>query len=150
MQLKYLPQRNVHKVFLFYILWCLTLPVIQPFAILWVTKAVNVLSAPSYQVPAHGSTLHYRKLKKQFLTISCIYLITYVDQYNSVGTATRYDLDGPGIEPRLGARFSAPVQIGPWAHPASYTMSTRGFPEVKRPRRGADQPHSLAPMLKKE
>jgi len=24
-----------------------------------------------------------------------------------------------------GARFSAPVQTGPWAYPASYTMGTR-------------------------
>ena len=42
----------------------------------------------------------------------------------SVGIATRYRLDGPGIESRWGARFSAPVQTGPGAHPASYTMGT--------------------------
>ena len=29
------------------------------------------------------------------------------------------------------ARFSAPVQTGPGAHPASCTMDTRSFPEVK-------------------
>ena len=33
----------------------------------------------------------------------------------SVGIATRYGLDGPGIESRWGARFSAPVQTGPAA-----------------------------------
>ena len=38
---------------------------------------------------------------------------------SSVGTATAYGLDGPGIESRWGARFSAPVQTGPEAHPAS-------------------------------
>ena len=32
---------------------------------------------------------------------------------SSVGIATRYGLDGPGIESRWGARFSAPVQTGP-------------------------------------
>jgi len=48
------------------------------------------------------------------------------------------------------ARFSAPVQTGPGAHPASYTMCTVSFPEVKRPRCGADHPPHLAPRLKKE
>jgi hypothetical protein len=43
---------------------------------------------------------------------------------SSVGIATRYGLDGPGIESRWGARFSAPVQTGPGAHPASCTMGT--------------------------
>ena len=57
-----------------------------------------------------------------------------------VGIATRYGLDGPGIESRWGARFSAPVQSGPRAHPASCTMGTASFPEVKRPGRGADHP----------
>ena len=36
-------------------------------------------------------------------------------------TATRYRLDGPGIESRRVARFPAPVQTGHGAHPASYT-----------------------------
>ena len=30
-----------------------------------------------------------------------------------VGMATRYELDGPGIESRLGVKFSAPVQTSP-------------------------------------
>ena len=34
-----------------------------------------------------------------------------------------------------GARFSAPVQTGPGAHPASYTMCTGSFLGVKRPGR---------------
>ena len=41
-----------------------------------------------------------------------------------------YGLDGPGIESRWGARFSAPVQTGPEAHPASCTMVTGSFPGV--------------------
>ena len=40
----------------------------------------------------------------------------------------------------MGARFSAPVQTGPGAHPSSFTMGTRSFPEVKRPGRGLDHP----------
>ena len=43
---------------------------------------------------------------------------------SSFGIATRYGLDGPGIESRWGARFSAPAPTGPGAHPASYTMGT--------------------------
>ena len=41
---------------------------------------------------------------------------------SSVGIVTSYGMDGPGIESRWVARFSAPVQTGPGAHPASYTM----------------------------
>ena len=40
----------------------------------------------------------------------------------------------------VGARFSAPVQTGPGAHPVSYTMGTGSFPVVERPGRGADHP----------
>ena len=61
-------------------------------------------------------------------------------------------MNDPGIESRLGARFSAPVQTGPGAHPASYTMGTGSFPKVKRPGRGValtTHPY-LAPRLKKE
>jgi hypothetical protein len=41
-----------------------------------------------------------------------------------VTLATRYWLDDTGIESREGERFSASVQTGPAAHPASYTMGT--------------------------
>ena len=52
---------------------------------------------------------------------------------NTVGIATSYGLDGPGDRIPVGARFSAHVQTGPGAHPASYSMSTGSFPGVKRP-----------------
>ena len=45
-----------------------------------------------------------------------------------VGIATGYGLDGPGIESRWGARFSAPVQTCTGAHPASRTWGTGCFP----------------------
>ena len=51
----------------------------------------------------------------------------------------------------VGVRFSAPVQTGPGAHPASCTMGTGSFPQVKQqPRR---DPYRLAPssaVIKKE
>ena len=68
---------------------------------------------------------------------------------SSVGIATRYGLDGSGIESRWEARFFAPVLTGPGAHPASYTMATGSFPGVKRPGRGVFHPPHLAPKLKK-
>ena len=60
-----------------------------------------------------------------------------------VGVDTGYRLDGPGIESRWGAIFSAPVQTGPGAHPASCTMDTGSFPEVKNGRGVTLTPHPL-------
>jgi hypothetical protein len=60
-----------------------------------------------------------------------------------VGIATGYGLDGPGIESRWGARFSAPVQTGPGAHPASCAMGTGSFPGVKSGRGVTLTPHHL-------
>ena len=67
-----------------------------------------------------------------------------------VSIATRYGLDGPEIESRWDARLSAPVQTGPGAHSASYTVGTGSFFGVKWPRRGINHPPQLAPVLKKE
>ena len=72
------------------------------------------------------------------LYLSQILLISASGRDSSVGIATRYGLDGPGIESRWGARFSVPVQTCPGAHPASCTMGTGSFPGVKRPGRGVD------------
>jgi len=47
---------------------------------------------------------------------------------SSLGIATGYRLDGPGIESRWGATLSTPVLTGLGAHPASYTMGTVSFP----------------------
>ena len=59
------------------------------------------------------------------------------------GIATGYGLDGPGIESRWGARFSAPVQTGPGTLPASCTMCTGSFPGVKSGRGVTLTPHPL-------
>jgi hypothetical protein len=64
-----------------------------------------------------------------------------VGRDSSVGMATGYGLDGPRIESRWGgARFTAPVQLGPGAHPAFYAMGTGYFPGVERLGRGVDHP----------
>jgi hypothetical protein len=87
-------------------------------------------------------------LDEQYRHSYCLQLQVVRD--SSVGIATRYGLDGSGIESRWGARFSAPVQTGPGAHPATYTMRTASFPGVKRSGHGGDHPPHLAPRLKKE
>jgi len=58
----------------------------------------------------------------------------------AVGIATGYGLDGPGIKSRWEARFSAPVQTGPGAHRASYTMGKGSIRGVKRLGRGVHHP----------
>ena len=49
------------------------------------------------------------------------------------------------------ARFSAPVQTGPGAHPASSTMGTESIPELKSGRGVTLTPHRLlVPLVMKE
>ena len=50
----------------------------------------------------------------------------------------------------MGARFSAPVQTGPEAHPASCTMGTGSFPGVKSGRGVMLTPHLLLPPWSKK
>jgi hypothetical protein len=57
--------------------------------------------------------------------------------------ATGYGLDGPGIESRWEARFSAPAQTGPRAQPASCTMGTGSFSGVESDRGVTLTPHPL-------
>jgi hypothetical protein len=66
---------------------------------------------------------------------------TWYSRDSSVGIATRYGVDGPGIESKWGrAIFSAPVQTDPGTHPTSNTMVTGPSSGVKRPGRGVDHP----------
>ena len=74
-----------------------------------------------------------------------------VGRDGSVGIATGYGLNGPGIESRWGRDISAPVQTGPGAHPASCTMGTGSFPGVKNGRGVTLAPHPLlVPLVMKE
>ena len=47
---------------------------------------------------------------------------------SSVGIATGYGLGRSGDQIQVGSRFSAPVQTGPGAHPASCTIGTGSLP----------------------
>ena len=64
--------------------------------------------------------------------------------------ATRYGLDGLGIESRWERVFSAPVQTGPAAHTSSYTTGNGSFLGAKRLGRGVKHPPHLTTTLKKE
>jgi len=50
----------------------------------------------------------------------------------------------------VGAKFSAPLQTGPGAHPAFYTMGTESFPGVKRPGCGVDHPSQSRAEVKEK
>jgi len=70
---------------------------------------------------------------------------------SSVGIVTGYGLDGPGIESRWEARFSAPVHTGPGAHPASCTVCIGSIPGVKSGRGVTLTAHPLlVPLVMKE
>ena len=70
---------------------------------------------------------------------------------SAVGIATRYGLDGPGIESQWEAIFSAFFHTGPGVLPASYTMCTESFPGVKeRPGCDADPSPPSSAMVMKE
>ena len=98
--------------------------------------------------------LQWYPIRKRCLSLSrdfvCLYALILIFSFFtfavnigrdiSVDIATRYGMDGPGIESRCGARFSAPDQTGPESYPASCTMGTRSLPGVKQPGRGADHP----------
>jgi hypothetical protein len=73
-----------------------------------------------------------------------------VRRNNSVGIATRYGLECPGIESRWGRDFLHPSRpaVGPTKLPIQLVPGL--FRGVKRPGRGVDHPPLLAPRLKKE
>jgi hypothetical protein len=76
-----------------------------------------------------------------FLTWPCIFW--YRSRYSVLLRAGR-----SGDQIPVGAKFSAPVQTGPGAYPASCTMGTGSFPGVKRPGRGVDHPPSSSAKVK--
>jgi hypothetical protein len=68
-----------------------------------------------------------------YLCYMCIYILHNISLWagSSVGIATDLRAGWSGDRIPVGTRFSAPVQTGPGAHPASSTMGTGSFPEVK-------------------
>jgi hypothetical protein len=70
---------------------------------------------------------------------------------SSVGIATGYKLDRPGIKSLWVARFFATVQTCPGVHQASYTMGTGSISRVKSGQGVRLTPHHLlVPLVIKE
>jgi hypothetical protein len=59
-------------------------------------------------------------------------------RYSAVGIATRYGLEGPGIESRRRRNFSHPYGPAVWPTQLPVQWVPVSFPGVKRPRRGAE------------
>ena len=67
-----------------------------------------------------------------------------------VGIATGYGLNGPGIETRWGARFSALVQTGPGSHQSFLYNGYRVFPGCnERPGHDPDPSPPSSTVVKK-
>ena len=81
----------------------------------------------------------------KFIVVLYIILNLWVDRDSDLLRDGRY-----GDRIPVGTRFSARVQTGPGAHPASYTMNTGSSPGSKRPGPGVYHPLHLAPRLNKK
>jgi hypothetical protein len=69
--------------------------------------------------------------------VSCFYDVA---RDSSVGIATCYRLDDPGIESRWRVEIFRTPPVLSRAHPTPSTMAIGAFPRVKRPRLGAHHP----------
>jgi hypothetical protein len=69
----------------------------------------------------------------------------YMGHDSSVGIATRYALDSPGIESQWEARFSAPA-LGPTQPPIQWVPGL--YRGVKRPGHGVDSPPPSSTKVK--
>jgi hypothetical protein len=69
--------------------------------------------------------------------------------HNSVvGIATRYGVDGPGIESPDGSEASRAAHTGADAHPTFRTMVTVSFPGAMRPEHAAHHPPPSSARLR--
>jgi len=101
------------------------------FHIFWPKICMQVFSYTSYMpCPFHPQWIDYP------------YIVWGVGRDSSVGIATGYGLDGPGIESRWGRDFCT-CPLGPGAHPVSCAMGTGSFPGLKSDRGLTLTPHPL-------
>jgi hypothetical protein len=75
---------------------------------------------------------------------SRLYYYYYYSLVLGRDSISRYSNSQRSVQSRdrisVGARFFAPVQTGPAAHPVSYTVGTGSFPVLKRPVHCVEQP----------
>jgi hypothetical protein len=87
--------------------------------------------------------------RSYYIIIYLLCVILYiVGRDSSVGTATRCELDGPGIESRWGRDFQHPSRpaLRPTQPPAQWVPGS--FPGVKRPGRGVVHPPTSSAEVK--
>ena len=84
------------------------------------------------------------------IPLSYIYYVCFVGRDSSVGIATSYELDGPGIESWWGEIFrTRPDQ--PWGTPSLVSNGHRvSFPGIKRPGRGFNHPPPSSAEVKEK
>jgi hypothetical protein len=79
-----------------------------------------------------------------------MYIFIYMVLDSSVGIATGYGLEGPGIESRLGARFFAHVQTGPGGPSSLLYNGYRVFPGGKAAGEWCCPPTASSAEVKKQ
>ena len=105
------------------------------------------MNAWSFPRNATSSFVHVCKvpfLKEGFLSNR----LSSADRYSSVGIATRYGPDGPGIESREGRDFPDPSRPALRTTQLPIKWGPGLFPWVKRLGRGVDHPSHLVPKVK--
>jgi hypothetical protein len=75
-------------------------------------------------------------------------LLHVVGRDGAAGIATRYGLDGPGIEPRFGRGFPYPSRPALGSPSLLYNGYRISFPGVKWPGRGVDHPSPSSAKFK--
>jgi hypothetical protein len=128
----------------------------------WVSKATTTHSKYVIRIAFHYNSYCTTRLNVTLYVYCLAFLfrshrnkiscVTYdkVGRDSSVGIATGYGLDGPGIESRWGEIFrNRPDRA--WGPPSLlYNGDRVSVPGVKRPGCGVDHPPHLAPRFKKE
>ena len=93
------------------------------------------------------STVYFKDVRFPCVTLYVGYVYFYSLLYNGYrffpGGKEWLRAGRSGDRIPVEARFSTPVQTGPWAHPASSTLGTGSFPEVKCGRGVTLTPHPL-------
>ena len=93
--------------------------------------------------------MHIPLLFSKGLKIKSNYIKIFVGRDSSVGTATRYGMDGSGIESRWGGgEIFRTCPDRPWGTPGLLYNEYRDFSGVKRPGRGVDHPSPSSAEVK--
>ena len=128
LQRSVLPGKQQHRSLLLLLLLLLLFLILPTF----LTSQQFSRFSKQYSLPDQALLIHCSAENFQLYGMYHYYYYYHYHYYHhhiggnrTVGIATRYGLDGSGIESRWVARFSTTLQTRPGAHPASYTMTAR-------------------------